>query len=61
MSSLFYLVITVCAIIGECFDTPIGIYQTKAECYAAAAEQHVKGECLPYRRTADDQQPAVRF
>jgi hypothetical protein len=45
VSTFFYLVITVCALTGECSDTPLGVYQTEDDCNAAAAEQSVKGEC----------------
>lgn len=61
MSTFFYLVVTVCALTGECSDTPLGVYQTEDECYAAAAEQDVKGECFPVSKSAADQQPAVHF
>jgi hypothetical protein len=59
--TFFYLVVTVCALTGECSDTLLGVYQTEADCYAAAAEQSVKGECFPVSKPADDQQPAFRF
>ena len=61
MSTLFYLVITVCALTGECSDTPLGVYQTEDDCNAAATEQSVKGECFPVSIPAADQQPAVHF
>ncbi|MCU6683830.1 DUF1482 family protein [Leclercia sp. H6W5] len=38
----------------------LGVYKTEAVCEAAAAEQHVKGQCYPYK-PADDQQPALHF
>lgn len=60
MSSLFALVVTVCALTGECSDIMLGVYQTKSGCDAAAKVQHVKGECYPYK-SADDQQPAFKF
>lgn len=58
MSSFFTLIVTVCALTGECSDIMLGVYKTEAVCEAAAAEQQVKGECFPYK-TADDQQPAA--
>ncbi|QSV12520.1 MULTISPECIES: DUF1482 family protein [Kosakonia] len=61
MNTLFYLVISVCSITGECFDAPLGLYPSEADCRSAAAEQAVQGECLPYRKMADDQQPAVKM
>ncbi|QLR43715.1 DUF1482 family protein [Enterobacter sp. RHBSTW-00994] len=60
MSTLFALVISVCALTGECSDIMLGVYKTEAICDAAAVEQHVKGQCLPFK-SADDQQPAVKF
>ncbi|TYF58912.1 DUF1482 domain-containing protein [Enterobacter hormaechei] len=57
MSSFFALIVTVCALTGECSDIMLGVYQTESVCNAAAAEQQVKGECYPYK-LADDQQPA---
>lgn len=60
MTSLFALIVTVCALTGECSDTMLGVYNTEAVCEAAAAEQHVKGHCYPYK-SADDQQPALHF
>ncbi|WP_286933710.1 DUF1482 family protein [Leclercia sp. UBA5958] len=60
MSSFFALIVTVCALTGECSDIMLGIYQSEKVCEAAAAEQHVKGDCYPYK-AADDQQPAFRF
>ncbi|WP_246843639.1 DUF1482 family protein [Leclercia sp. W17] len=38
----------------------LGVYNTEAVCEAAAAEQHVKGQCYPYK-SADDHQPALHF
>ncbi|MCK6666233.1 YebW family protein [Enterobacter asburiae] len=38
----------------------LGVYQTEAGCNSAAKEQHVKGECYPYK-SADDHQPAFKF
>lgn len=60
MSSFFALIVTVCALTGECSDIMFGVYQNEVVCEAAAAEQQVKGECFPYK-PADDQQPAVKF
>ncbi|HII3188361.1 TPA: DUF1482 family protein [Enterobacter asburiae] len=60
MSSFFTLIVTVCALTGECSDIMLGVYQTEAGCNSAAKEQHVKGECYPYK-SADDQQPAFKF
>ncbi|XHF49459.1 MAG: DUF1482 family protein [Enterobacter roggenkampii] len=60
MSSLFVLIVTVCALTGECSDIMLGVYKTKAACDAAAKEQHVNGDCYPYK-SADDQQPAFKF
>ncbi|HIG8794806.1 TPA: DUF1482 family protein [Raoultella terrigena] len=64
MSTLFALVISVCALTGECSDVLIGVYNSEKICVDAATEQHVKGQCLPYKQAfaaADDQQPAVSF
>ncbi|HCT3170542.1 DUF1482 family protein [Enterobacter cloacae complex sp. P12RS] len=60
MSSFFALIVTVCALTGECSDIMLGVYQTEAGCDAAAKEQHVKGECYSYK-SADDHQPAFKF
>jgi len=60
MTSFFALIVTVCALTGECSDIMLGVYNTEAVCEAAAAEQHVKGQCHPYK-PADDQQPALHF
>ncbi len=60
MTSLFTLIVSVCALTGECSDIMLGIYQSEKVCEAAAAEQHVKGACYPYK-AADDQQPAFHF
>ncbi|MFN1129288.1 DUF1482 family protein [Lelliottia nimipressuralis] len=60
MSSFFALIVTVCALTGECSDIMLGVYQTEPACNAAAAEQHVKGVCYPYK-PAEDQQPAFKF
>lgn len=60
MTSLFALIVTVCALTGECSDIMLGVYKTEAVCEAAAAEQHVKEQCYPYK-PADDQQPALHF
>lgn len=60
MTSLFALIVTVCALTGECSDIMLGIYQSEKVCKAAAAEQQVKGECYPYK-AADDQLPAFKF
>ncbi len=43
MSSFFALIVTVCALTGECSDIMLGIYQTESGCDAAAKEQHVRG------------------
>jgi len=59
MTSFFALIVTVCALTGECSDIMLGVYKTEAV-EAAAAEQHVKGQCYPYK-PADDQQPALHF
>lgn len=64
MNTLFALVISVCALTGECSDVLIGVYPSKASCNSNADEQKVQGQCLPYRNAqnmADDQQPAVSF
>ncbi|EOG8130221.1 DUF1482 family protein [Klebsiella pneumoniae] len=64
MNTLFALVISVCALTGECSDVLIGIYPSEASCNSNADEQQVQGLCLPYRnaqKMADDQQPAVSF
>lgn len=64
MTSLFALVISVCALTGECSDVLIGVYDTEKICTDEAAEQHLSGQCLPYKQAftaADDQQPAVSF
>lgn len=60
MSSFFALIVTVCALTGECSDIMLGIYQTESGCETAAKEQHVKVECYPYK-LAEDQQPAFKF
>lgn len=60
MSPFFTLIVTVCALTGECSDIMLGVYKTEALCEAAAVEQHVKGTCYPYK-SADDQQPALHF
>ena len=60
MSSFFALIVTVCALTGECSDIMLGVYQTKSGCDTAAKEQHVKGECYPFK-SADDHQPAFKF
>ncbi|EHN8802017.1 DUF1482 family protein [Enterobacter asburiae] len=60
MSSFFALIVTVCALTGECSDIMLGVYQTEAGCNSAAKEQHVKGECYSYK-SADDHQPAFKF
>lgn len=60
MTSFFALIVTVCALTGECSDIMLGVYNTEAVCEAAAAEQQVKGQCYPYK-PADDQQPALHF
>ncbi|WP_285131489.1 DUF1482 family protein [Leclercia adecarboxylata] len=60
MTSFFALIVTVCALTGECSDIMLGVYNTEAVCESAAAEQHVKGQCYPYK-SADDQQPATQF
>jgi hypothetical protein len=49
MSSFFALIVTVCALTGECSDIMLGVYQTESGCDAAAKEQHVKGVCYPYK------------
>lgn len=64
MSTLFALVIGVCSLTGECSDVLIGVYETERICSEAATEQHVNGQCLPYKQAftaAEDQQPAVNF
>ncbi|HII3372084.1 DUF1482 family protein [Klebsiella oxytoca] len=64
MSTLYVLIISVCALTGECSDVLTGIYESEQQCVDSAAEQHVKGQCLPYKQAfawADDQRPAVRF
>lgn len=53
MSTLYVLIIGVCAITGECSDVLTGIYESEQQCVDSAAEQHVKGQCLPYA-WADD-------
>jgi hypothetical protein len=60
MSSFFVLIVTVCALTGECSDIMLGVYQTEADCDTAAKEQHVKGVCYPYKPSGD-QQPAFNF
>ena len=60
MTSLFALIVTNCALTGDSSDIKLGVYNTEAVCEAAAAEQHVKGQCYPYK-PADDQQPALHF
>ena len=60
MTSLFTLIVTVCALTGECSEIMLGVYQNEAACETAAAEQQVKGDCYPYK-AADDQQPAFKF
>jgi len=60
MTSFFALIVTVCALTGECSDIMLGVYNTEAVCEAAAADQHVKGQFYPYK-PADDQQPALHF
>ncbi|MCS5880685.1 YebW family protein [Klebsiella variicola subsp. variicola] len=64
MNTLFALVISVCALTGECSDVLIGVYPSEASCNSNADEQKVQGQCLPYRnaqKMADDQQPASEF
>ena len=39
MSSFFALIVTVCALTGECSDIMLGVYQTESICDAAAKEQ----------------------
>lgn len=60
MSSFFALIVTVCALTGECSDIMLGVYQTESGCDTASKVQHVKGVCYPFR-PADDQQPAFKF
>lgn len=64
MSTMFSLVISVCALTGECSDVLIGVYETEKLCSEAATEQYVNGQCLPYKQVfaaADEQQPTVSF
>lgn len=64
MSTLFALVISVCALTGKCSDVLIGVYDTEKICTDAASEQQVNGQCMPYKQAfaaADDQQPAVSY
>lgn len=64
MSTMFALVISVCALTGECSDVLIGVYETEKLCSEAATEQYVNGQYLPYKQVfaaADDQQQAVSF
>ena len=64
MNTLFALVISVCALTGECSDVLIGVYPSEPSCNSDAEAQKVKGTCQPYKKafkTADDQQPAVSF
>nr|HDI2753410.1 DUF1482 family protein [Klebsiella pneumoniae]HDI2792168.1 DUF1482 family protein [Klebsiella pneumoniae] len=51
MNTLFALVISVCALTGECSDVLIGVYPSEASCNSNADEQKVHGQCLPYRNT----------
>ncbi|EIV3811483.1 DUF1482 family protein [Klebsiella aerogenes] len=62
MSSLYVLIISVCALTGECSDVLTGIYESEQKCIDSAAEQSVKGQCFPYKQAfawADDQRPAA--
>ncbi|HDY9101556.1 DUF1482 family protein [Klebsiella pneumoniae] len=64
MNTLFALVISVCALTGECSDVLIGVYPSEASCNSNADEQKVLGQCPPYRnaqKMSVDQQPAVSF
>ncbi|MFS4688347.1 DUF1482 family protein [Klebsiella quasipneumoniae subsp. similipneumoniae] len=47
MNTLFALVISVCALTGECSDVLIGVYPSEASCNSKADEQKVQGQCLP--------------
>ena len=60
MSSFFALIVTVCALTGECSDIMLGLYKTESGCDTAAKEQHIKGVCYPYK-PAGDQKPAFKF
>jgi hypothetical protein len=42
MSSFYALIVTVCALTGECSDIMLGVYKTESGCDAAAKEQHIK-------------------
>jgi hypothetical protein len=59
MSSLFALIVTVSALTGECSDIMLGVYLSESGCDAAAKEQHIKGECHPYK-PAEDQLPIFK-
>lgn len=56
MTSFFALIVPVCALTGECSDIMLGVYNTEAVCEAAAAEQHVKGQCYRTNRLTTNSQ-----
>ena len=47
MTTLFALVMTVAMTNGDYQDVVLDIYGSKQECYAAANEQKIIGECYP--------------
>lgn len=50
MNTLFALVISVCALTGECSEVLIGVYPSETSCNSDAEAQKVKGTCQPYKR-----------
>lgn len=47
MNTLFALVISVCALTGECSDVLIGVYPSEASCNSNADEQKSTGPVPP--------------
>jgi len=60
MNTLFALVLTVGMTNGDFQDVVLGVYDNQSQCEAAAAEQHVAGECFEVDRIVrNGEQPAV--
>ena len=47
MNTLFALVISVCALTGECSDVLIGVYPSEASCNSNADEQKYRASASP--------------
>lgn len=47
MNTLFALVISVCALTGECSDVLIGVYPSEASCNRNADEQKYRASASP--------------